>query len=136
MTRNIALTVMISIAGIAGIGAASFADDPTPTVSTGWFSDKSCAESRVAKGEIGPNNPDCVKKCLEKGVPPVFISEQAKAMFEIRDYAGVKDDIGYYVEVTGTVDNAAHTIAVRSVKRLSYVGAICHIPKPKTTERK
>lgn len=136
MIRNIALTVMISVAGIAGIGAAPLADDPKPTVWTGWFSDKSCAASRVAKGDIGPNNPDCVKRCLEQGVSPVFISEQAKAMFEIRDYAAVKDDIGYYVEVTGTVDDAAHIIAVRSVKRLSYVGAICNIPKTKTPKRK
>lgn len=33
---------------------------------TGWFSDKSCAATRVGRGNIAPNNPDCVKKCLDR----------------------------------------------------------------------
>jgi hypothetical protein len=73
---------------------------------TGWFSDRSCAAPFVARGEFAPNNPDCVKKCLDKGVAPVFISEQAKAMFEVRDYVSVKDDVGYLVELTGVLDEA------------------------------
>jgi hypothetical protein len=92
---------------------------------TGWFSDKGCAGPRVARGDIGPNNPDCVKRCLEEGAAPVFVSEQAKAMFEVREYPSVRDDLGYRLEVTGTVDEEAATISVASVKRLEYVGATC-----------
>jgi hypothetical protein len=70
-----------------------------------------------------------VKKCLSEGAPLVFISEQAKAVFEVRDLPSDKDDVGYYLEVTGTVDAKAKTISVQSVKRLSAVTAMCLVPK-------
>jgi hypothetical protein len=102
---------------------------------TGWFSDMGCASPRVARGLIGPSNPDCVKRCLDEGATPVFVSEQAKALFEVKDYPSVKDDVGYHVELTGTVDAEAKTIAVQTVKRLSYVGSLCARPK-KTAAQK
>jgi hypothetical protein len=111
------------------LGAASDRADTKTATWTGWFSDMQCASPRVARGLIGPNNPDCVKRCLEEGATPVFISEQAKALFEVKDHASVKDDVGYHVEVTGTVDKRAKTISVATVKRLSYVGALCARPK-------
>jgi hypothetical protein len=88
-----------------------------------------CASPRVARGLIGPNNPDCVKRCLEEGAAPIFISEQAKTLFEVKDYASVKDDVGYHVEVTGAVDEETKTISVQTVKRLSCVGALCARPR-------
>jgi hypothetical protein len=94
----------------------------------GWFSDIECAAPRVAKGMIGPNNPDCVKRCLDKGITPVFVSEQARAFFAVKDYPSIKDDLGFHVEVTGVVDETAQTISVRSVKRLAGVGALCRLP--------
>lgn len=96
---------------------------------TGWFSDKSCASAYVARGDIRPNNPNCVKECLDEGAAAVFVSEQAKALFEVRDYASVKDDVGYRLEVTGVVDQAAGALAIRSVKRLELTGAMCALPK-------
>lgn len=100
---------------------------PTTETWTGWFSDKTCA--RVTDDTPRPNGTACVKKCLAEGAALVFISEQAKAVFEVRDFPTAKDDVGYHVELTGTVDPVAKTISVRSVKRLSELTAICFIPK-------
>jgi hypothetical protein len=95
---------------------------------TGWFSDKQCA--RITPGEEPrPNGTECVKKCLEEGAPAVFISEQARAIYQLRDYAPVKDDVGYYVEITAVVDEKAKTVSVKSVKRLSEVTAACLLPR-------
>ena len=59
----------------------------------------------------------------------MFISEQAKAVYEVRDYPAAKDDVGFRVEITGDVDEKARTVAVKSVKRLSEVTAMCMVPK-------
>ena len=95
---------------------------------TGWLSDGQCAAPRVAKGIIAPNNTDCVKRCLNEGRTPVFISEQAKAMFELKDYPDVKADVGYHLELKGTVDKDNKTLTVSSVKRLEYIGNVCAGP--------
>jgi hypothetical protein len=143
MLRTLAMTAMLGIAtaGIAvvGLGASTLAimpdDGEARTVTyTGWFSDIQCATPAVKRGEIKPNNPDCVKKCLEKGAAAVFISEQAKDLFEVKHYEGVKEDLGYHIELTGRVDPAAKTIDVQSVKRLEYVGSQCALPRKKKTD--
>ena len=100
---------------------------PATETWTGWFSDKTCA--RVTDDTPRPNGTACVKKCLSEGAALVFISEQAKAVFEVRDRPAAKDHAGYYVELTGTVNRAAKTISVQSVKRLSEVTQMCLIPK-------
>ena len=127
-----ALTVGLGLV-IPALAAAQSASEPKTTTSTGWFSDKGCAAPKVARGQIGPNNPDCVKRCLDEGAAPVFISEQAKAMFDVKDYATVKDDVGYRVEITGIVDEEAKTITVKSVTRLEAVPLTCARPQKKET---
>jgi len=96
----------------------------------GWFSDLSCATPRAKSGVFTATNPECAKKCIESGVPPAFISDEAKAVFRVQGHPTLKDDLGYYVEVTGDVDMDAKIINVRSVKRLEYQGASCARPKP------
>jgi hypothetical protein len=128
MIRIMALAVVL---GLGAPDAGPHGSEKTTTW-TGWFSDKGCAAPRVARGQIGPNNPDCVKRCLADGAVAVFISEQAKALFEVRDHSSVNEDVGWHVEVTGVVDDTAKTIAVKSVKRLEYVGATCARPKKAT----
>ena len=105
--------------------------EPTRTTTetwTGWFSDKQCARVRPDE-EPRPNGTACVKKCLDEGSPAVFISEQAKAVYEVRDYASARDDVGFRVEITGEVDEKAKAVSVKSVKRLSEVTAMCMVPK-------
>jgi len=96
---------------------------------TGWFSDKGCA--RVRDGEVAPNGTECVKKCLKDGAVAVFLSEQAKAVFDVRDYASVMDDVGFRVELTGTLDEETKTLTVKAVKHLSEVVSTCALPRKK-----
>ena len=98
---------------------------------TGFFADEACARGRANSGVYTGNNPDCAKKCLDEGSPAVFVDEQAKALFNVKDYAGVKDDLGFHLEITGVVDEAAKTISVKSVKHLEQVGASCARPQKK-----
>jgi hypothetical protein len=108
-------------------GAAARSGETRSVTWTGWLSDQQCA--RVNNGETKPNNTLCVKKCLEEGSPAVFISEQAKAIYVVKDHPTVSDDVGYHLELTGTVDEAAKTIAVTSVKRLAEVVNVCGVKK-------
>jgi len=123
MLRVILMAVLL-------IGPVLGAEPPRPTAVTwtGWFSDKQCARVRPDE-EPRPNGTACVKKCLDEGSPAVFISEQAKAVYDVRDYPAAKDDVGFRVEITGDVDEKAKTVSVTSVKRLSEVTAMCLVPK-------
>ena len=47
---------------------------------------------------------------------------------KVRDHASVKDDVGYYLELTGVLDEKAKAISVRSVKRLGDVVQMCARP--------
>ena len=98
---------------------------------TGWFSDFRCASAR---GIIGPTNPDCARTCIEKGAAPAFISEQAKAVFQVKDYPALIGDLGYHVEIDARVDESARTIAVVKVTRLEYQGPACARPRKTTTK--
>jgi hypothetical protein len=124
--------MMVTAAGAANVPAWTMPDGDgaadTRTM-TGWFSDAQCALPGVAKGIIAPNNPDCVKKCLRDGATAVFISEQAKAAFEVKDYPSVAADVGWHVEVTGVVDKTGKILTITSVKRLTEQAATCALPK-------
>lgn len=125
MLRTIALTMLLT---------AGASVPPGPAVRevtwTGWFSDKGCA--RVRDGEVAPNGTECVRKCLKDGAAAVFLSEQAKAMFDVKDSPSVLDDVGFRVEITGTLDDAAKTLTVKSVKHLSEVVSTCALPRKKS----
>jgi hypothetical protein len=103
----------------------AIAAEPNRVTLTGWFSDRQCASARAASGTFTPTNPDCARKCIENGAEPVFISEQAKAIYKVKDYPSAVDDLGWRLEITGTVDESAKTISVTGVKRLSPVVLSC-----------
>ena len=108
----------------------------TETVTwNGWFSDKGCAESKVkGEEEMTPNGTACVKKCLDEGATPVFVDPKTRTLYDVKDHASVKEDVGYYLELTGVVDESAKTISVRSVKRLGDVIQMCgRKPKKQTS---
>jgi hypothetical protein len=104
---------------------------PATTVQTwtGWFSDQQCAHEPKADEAVRPNGTACVKQCLLKGVAPVFLSEQTNAIYKVLDRPGVRDDVGYRVEISADVDEKARTVSIRSVKRLEEVTAMCLLPK-------
>ena len=119
---------MVGVVMFASVMPASFA--PRAVTLKGWFSDKGCAASKIASGDITPNGTVCVKKCLDEGASPVFIDQKAGRMYEVAGYAAVKDDVGYYVEVDATVDEKAKTITIHSTTRLGDVIQMCGRKKP------
>jgi hypothetical protein len=96
---------------------------------TGWFSDAKCAAARAATGLFTATNPECSKRCIDQGAAAVFLSEQAKAIFQVKGYAKLVDDLGFHVEVQGVADEAAHTITIQKVTQLGWDGAACARPK-------
>jgi hypothetical protein len=122
---------LLYLAGLGLVPALLAAQAKTVTW-TGWFSESNCAPARVNSGKLGPTNPECSKTCIEKGATPLFISEQAKALFKVRDYADVIGDLGYHVSVTATLDEAAGSISIQKVERLSFDGAACARPNKPT----
>lgn len=127
MSRRLALVCTAAVAANT-LGMAAGRTETT-TRWTGWFSDQGCAAAKVDSGNITPNGTTCVRKCLNEGATPVFVSEQAKAMYEVKDHATLMDDLGYRLEVTGVVDEKAKTVSVRSVKRLSEIVQMCALPR-------
>jgi len=122
MARSLAI-------GLLALSAAGDAESILKSVTwTGWFSDADCAAGRVASGKISATNPDCAKQCIEKGIAPVFISEQAKAMFTVKD-RDVIADLGYHVEVQARLDEAAKTIEIQKVTQLGEAGVACARPR-------
>jgi hypothetical protein len=98
---------------------------------TGWFACEKCTASRVAKGDLRPSNPDCARQCIGKGDAAVFLSEQGKELLRVKNHPGLKDDLGYHVEVTGELDAASKTITVESVIRDGGPGVSCARPVKK-----
>jgi hypothetical protein len=122
--------VLLGFAAMLTTGAVRPpASAPPVQVWTGWFSDQQCAREPKADEAVRPNGTECVKQCLLKGSAAVFLSEQTNAIYKVLDHPGVRDDVGYRVEVSGIVDEKAHTVSIRSVKRLSEVTAMCLLPK-------
>ena len=122
-------TMLVAIAVTFAMVDHPNTSNPSVETWTGWFSDQRCARTPAAGETVKPNGTECVKQCLLKGTPAMFLSEQANAVFAVRDYPTVRDDVGYYVEVTGVVDTETKSISVRSVKRLAEVGSMCALPK-------
>jgi hypothetical protein len=127
--------VRISVLTSAIVLVTTFGAEPDTAADavtlTGWFSDKQCAAAKVKAEEVTPNGTVCVKKCLDDGAVPVFVDPKARAMYDVRDHPSVKDDVGYYLELTGVVDEKAKTISVKSVKRLGDVVQMCGRPAKK-----
>lgn len=69
MTRTLIFVMCGCLAGTIG---ASAADKSTPesVTLTGWFSDASCATARAKSGTFTSTNPDCARRCIEKGEAP------------------------------------------------------------------
>jgi len=126
--------IRMSLLTIAFTALAVVPPSPRPEVVVtvnGWLSDKACAAAKVAGDEVTPNGTPCVKKCLDEGVTPVFVDPKARAMYDVKDHASVKDDVGYYLELTGVVDEKTKTVSVHSVKRLGDVIQMCARPPKK-----
>ena len=66
---------------------------------TGWISDSMCGAKHMGSGA------DCVKKCIQSGLKPVFVDTE-KQVWSIDNPDAVKDYYGDHVTVTATEDAA------------------------------
>jgi hypothetical protein len=96
------LVLVLSCAAIA----ASAADS---TTINGWISDSMCGAKHAGTGK------DCVKKCIEGGMKPVFVDEAQKAVWTIDNPDAVKDFYGDHVTITATADEAKKSVHVESI---------------------
>jgi hypothetical protein len=103
MKRLLALLV---VAGSFCTVAASAADSSSMN---GWISDSMCGAKHAGSGMA------CVKKCIDGGMQPVFVSEKDKAVLKIDNPDAVKNYYGNKVKVTGTVDESAKSVHIDSV---------------------
>lgn len=79
-----------------------------PTTSTGWISDSMCGAKHLG------DNAECVKKCIQGGMKPVFVDAK-KQVWSIDNPDAVKDYYGDHVTVKATEDEAAKSIHVDSI---------------------
>jgi hypothetical protein len=102
MKRLLALLV---VAGSFSV-AAGAADSSSMN---GWISDSMCGAKHAGSGMA------CVKKCIDGGMQPVFVSEKDKTVLKIDNPDAVKNYYGGHVKVTGTVDESAKSVHVDSI---------------------
>lgn len=78
------------------------------TRATGWISDSMCGAKHAGTGA------DCVKKCIEGGMKPVFVDGQ-KQVWSIDNPDAVKDFYGAHVTVKATEDSAHKSMHIDSI---------------------
>lgn len=116
-TKLMLISIVLSGALLCSAGSSASA---SRTI-RGWFSDESCARQKVDAGKIEPTKADCARKCVEKGIKLAFISETDKKLFIVSNPENYKTNIGSYVELTGTTNDADQTVHIDSVKKLADV---------------
>jgi hypothetical protein len=127
MQRAAAAVVLV----LAAVSIAASDSAVRAVTRKGWFGDENCSRSKVAAdAKVGPNGQECTRKCIREGVPVVFIDEQARAIYRVDNPKltdGIESD---YVEMAGTIDAAAKTVHVDSVRVLEKYVAKCSVPPP------
>src|SRR5579863_6927955 len=99
----------------------------TKEVLQGWLSDSSCAKARATGGSYSATNADCAKECVTKGKKIVLIDPDHKKVVDIANQDAVKNNIGDYVELTGTSDTK-NRLHVDALKFLDKNRAMCGVP--------
>jgi hypothetical protein len=101
MKRTVSiLAALFAVAIVVGQAAG--------TAHTGWISDSMCGAKHMGTGA------DCVKKCIESGMKPVFVDPD-KQVWAIDNPDAVKTFYGDHVTVTGSEDSGHKTIHIESI---------------------
>jgi hypothetical protein len=79
------------------------------STSTGWISDSMCGAKHTGTGA------DCVKKCIESGLKPVFVDADKQVWSIDNPDAVTKDFYGAHVTVTATEDAAHKSMHIESI---------------------
>jgi len=75
---------------------------------TGWISDSMCGAKHAGSGA------ECVKKCIEGGMKPVFVDDK-KQVWSIDNPDAVKNYYGDHVTVMATADAASKSVHINSI---------------------
>ena len=87
--------------------AASAADSKAIN---GWISDSMCGAKHAGSGS------ECVKKCVEGGMTPVFVDEAKKQVWTIDNPDAVKKYYGDHVTVKATADASKKSVHIDSIE--------------------
>lgn len=104
MKRIIAM--LVAVLAFAAV-AASAADSKTIN---GWVSDSMCGAKHAGSGS------ECVKKCIEGGMAPVFVDEAKKQVWTIDNPDAVKKFYGDHVTVKATADTDKKSVHIDSIE--------------------
>lgn len=100
------LFVMVAFFALTAL-AAKAADS---SKITGYISDSMCGAKHAGSGA------ECVKKCMESGMKPVFVDEKDKAVWAIDNPDAVKNFYGDHVTVTATADASAKSVHIDAIE--------------------
>jgi len=87
--------------------AASAADSKTIN---GYISDSMCGAKHAGSGA------ECVKKCIDGGMTPVFVDEAKKQVWTIDNPDAVKKYYGDHVTVKATADDDKKSVHIDSIE--------------------
>src|SRR3569833_3260701 len=76
----------------------------------GWISDSMCGAKHAGSGS------ECVKKCMEGGMPPVFVDEGKKQVWTIDNPDSVKKYYGDHVSVKAPADASKKSVHIDSIE--------------------
>jgi hypothetical protein len=101
-------SLFVVVAVFALTAASAMAADSTKI--TGYISDSMCGAKHMGTGAA------CVKKCIDGGMNPVFVSEKDKAVWSIDNPDAVKSFYGDHVTVTATADDSAKSVHIDAIE--------------------
>jgi hypothetical protein len=93
----------------------------------GWVADEGCARGRASGGTYTGTNPDCARKCILDGAKTVLIDSEHKRILVVGNPAAVKENIGDYIEVQGTLESGSKALYVDSLKLIEKGVAKCDL---------
>jgi hypothetical protein len=103
MKRNFSLLAAVCALAVMTAMAAN------STTSTGWISDSMCGAKHAGTGA------DCVKKCIEGGLKPVFV-DSSKQVWSIDNPDAVTSNFyGAHVTVTANEDAGNKSMHIDSI---------------------
>jgi len=102
MKRSFSLLAAVFAMGVLLAQAAD------STRATGWISDSMCGAKHAGTGA------ECVKKCIEGGMKPVFVDSQ-KQVWSIDNPDAVKDFYGAHVTIKAIEDSANKSMHIDAV---------------------
>lgn len=104
MKRTLAtLAVVVSFTAISAFAAS-------PKTINGWISDSMCGAKHAGSGA------ECVKKCIQGGMSPVFVDASKKQVWSIDNPDAVKKYYGDHVTIKATADAGKKSVHIDSIE--------------------